>query len=237
MSLSKVPIIILLTFGFKKMLTPPHPPPSSDEAVPSTKIDIHGSRRYRFALGHLVQILVGAAEVIAIVGPRLPASPLLQKVLSLATLRSARPLNLRLNAISALGAALWIFGAALRLRTYQALGSFFRYEISIQKDHRLITTGPYSIVRHPSYSGLVLANIGWFLWNFADGSWVRETGVLGQRGGVLLLATYISAVILPTSLITLSRMSREDAALRKKFGVEWDRWASRVPYSVFPGIY
>jgi len=157
--------------------------------------------------------------------------------LSLAFFKAGHPKNLRLTFASSLGATLWLFGAALRIRTYGDLGSFFRYDISIQKDHRLITTGPYSIVRHPSYSGLLLANIGWFLWNFSEGSWVRESGLLSKSIGVVLLIAYIGFVILPTSIITLSRMSREDAALRKKFGAEWDEWARRVPYSVVPGIY
>ncbi len=37
--------------------------------------------------------------------------------------------------------------------------------------------------------------------------------------------------------LTLGRMSTEDAALKKRFGAQWDQWASRVRYMVIPGVY
>jgi protein-S-isoprenylcysteine O-methyltransferase Ste14 len=48
--------------------------------------------------------------------------------------------------LSYLGTVLWICGAALRLRTFRELGRFFRFEISIQENHKLIVTGPYAYV-------------------------------------------------------------------------------------------
>ena len=35
----------------------------------------------------------------------------------------------------------------------------------------------------------------------------------------------------------LLRMSKEDEALQKVFGDEWDEWARSVPYSLIPGIF
>ena len=54
--------------------------------------------------------------------------------------------------------------------------------------------------------------------------------------GRLLVVIYFSFVIF-LSLFALARMSKEDIALRNQFGKEWDDWAKRVPYSIFPGIY
>ena len=84
---------------------------------------------------------------------------------------------------------------------------------------------------------MLLTNVGWVLWNGAEGSWVRESGFLDSPYRRILLVLYALFVIFPTSAVTLSRMSNEDKALRKKFGKDWDQWAARVPYSVIPGIY
>lgn len=33
------------------------------------------------------------------------------------------------------------------------------------------------------------------------------------------------------------RMSKEDIALKKEFGNQWDNWARIVPYSIIPWVY
>ena len=180
---------------------------------------------------------MAAAEVAAILALIQPSSSLLQRILPFCTFKGGRPDRFCLTALSTLGAILWAGGAVLRLRTYRDLGRFFRYEISIQKDHQLITNGLYAYVRHPAYTGMLLTNVGWVLWNGAEGSWVRESGFLDSPYRRILLVLYALFVIFPTSAVTLSRMSNEDKALRKKFGKDWDQWAARVPYSVIPGIY
>jgi len=39
----------------------------------------------------------------------------------------------------------------------------FTFEMSIRKNHKLITSGPYAIVRHPSYVGVILVASGLML--------------------------------------------------------------------------
>jgi protein-S-isoprenylcysteine O-methyltransferase Ste14 len=63
-----------------------------------------------------------------------------------------------------------------------------------------------------------------------------ESGLRNTMLGRLLLMIYFSLAI-AISLFVLARMSKEDIALRNKFGKKWDDWAKRVPYSVIPGIY
>jgi protein-S-isoprenylcysteine O-methyltransferase Ste14 len=84
---------------------------------------------------------------------------------------------------------------------------------------------------------MLMANIGWFLWNGASGSWVRECGFFASSTGKLCLAVYAAVAILSTSAIPFSRMSKEDEVLKRKFGSQWDDWARRVPYLVIPGVY
>ena len=40
------------------------------------------------------------------------------------------------------------------------LGRFFQYQIEIQDRHKVVDTGPYRYVRHPSYTGIMLAIVG-----------------------------------------------------------------------------
>ena len=128
-------------------------------------------------------------------------------------------------------------GTWIRVMTYRHLGRFFRFEASIQKDHELIVSGPYAVVRHPSYTGLMLVFIGWFPWQLGKGSWVMESGLWDTTLGRILVVAYFGLIIFPISYFVLGRMSNEDVALRNQFGTKWDDWAKRVPYSVFPGIY
>lgn len=58
-----------------------------------------------------------------------------------------------------------ISGAYLRVLCYKSLGSLFTFEMSIRDDHRLVKDGPYQVVRHPSYLGLLLTMVGLFLWH------------------------------------------------------------------------
>ena len=62
-----------------------------------------------------------------------------------------------------------------------------------------------------------------------------ESGLWNTMLGRLLVVIY-SGVMIFFSFSALGRMSKEDIALRNHFGKEWDDWAMRVPYSIFPGI-
>jgi protein-S-isoprenylcysteine O-methyltransferase len=47
-------------------------------------------------------------------------------------------------------------GLVLRWASILFLGRFFTIDVSVAADHKVIDTGPYRFVRHPSYSGLLL---------------------------------------------------------------------------------
>ena len=55
-----------------------------------------------------------------------------------------------------------LFGAGLSLRWYSIfyLGRFFTVNVAIHSGHEIIDTGPYARIRHPSYSGALLAFLG-----------------------------------------------------------------------------
>jgi protein-S-isoprenylcysteine O-methyltransferase len=55
-----------------------------------------------------------------------------------------------------------LFGAGLALRWYSIvyLGRFFTVNVAIHSGHEIIDTGPYARIRHPSYTGALLAFLG-----------------------------------------------------------------------------
>ncbi|EAU89892.1 hypothetical protein CC1G_12896 [Coprinopsis cinerea okayama7 len=68
----------------------------------------------------------------------------------------------------------------LRLYCYKTLGPFFVFQLSTFPAQKLITSGPYSVVRHPSYPAFVLIILSGFLCVFAEGGWVRGSGILDE---------------------------------------------------------
>lgn len=51
-------------------------------------------------------------------------------------------------------------GTALRLWSIVTLGRFFRGTVHVQRDHQIVRSGPYRWVRHPAYTGALLAGLG-----------------------------------------------------------------------------
>ncbi|KAF8178476.1 hypothetical protein BJ912DRAFT_664497 [Pholiota molesta] len=167
-----------------------------------------------------------------------PDSQLATSVLAAVTLKGGNAPNLRITPINLCGAIMMITGSILRTVTYRYLGRFFRFKASIQEDHQLVTEGPYSIVRHhPSDTGLLFTHSECFLWHFGAGSWVRASGLWSTVVGKLVVLSFAGVVILGTLYRTLSRMAAEDQALQKRFGMQWDEWASRVSYMLVPYVY
>ena len=147
-----------------------------------------------------------------------------------------RAQNLVLTPLSMLGLGLGVAGSWLRWKCYQSMRSQFTGDLSIQKNHKLIKTGPYGFVRHPSYSGGLLVQFGRVCWFCSRGSWVRESGVLDTMTGSVFF--YGLALFLWTmAVFGVGRMGREDKELRRAFGDEWDEWARRVRYRLIPGVY
>ena len=59
-----------------------------------------------------------------------------------------------------IGFAVAIFGFLFREYSKYVLGKHFTYVLSVQSDHKIIKKFPYSMVRHPGYTGMILLNIG-----------------------------------------------------------------------------
>jgi len=59
-----------------------------------------------------------------------------------------------------IGAAVTLMGLLFSVWARAYLGRNWSGTVTVKQDHELITSGPYSIVRHPIYTGLLLAFIG-----------------------------------------------------------------------------
>lgn len=116
---------------------------------------------------------------------------------------------------------------ALRFWSSYHLGRHFTQEIGLRTNHKLIQTGPYSLVRHPGYMAIILgvgANHSWQYWLFdrsgvSWGKWPK---------GFLIL----SAVL--TVLGVGVRVRDEEKVLERGFGDVWREYRRKtwrfVPY-------
>jgi protein-S-isoprenylcysteine O-methyltransferase Ste14 len=59
-----------------------------------------------------------------------------------------------------LGVAILVAGSLLRRHCFRVLGAFFTGAVTIQEDHRVVDSGAYRWVRHPSYSAALLLVLG-----------------------------------------------------------------------------
>ena len=58
------------------------------------------------------------------------------------------------------GAAVALAGIALRVWSVATLGRYFTYVVKVTGDQPVIETGPYRLLRHPSYAGALLTAVG-----------------------------------------------------------------------------
>jgi len=114
-----------------------------------------------------------------------------------------------------LGVVLFAAGGVLRIWPVFVLGRRFSGLVAIQPGHTLVTGGIYSVIRHPSYLGLLVNSLGWGL---------------AFRSGVGVLLTALS--ILPL----LARIRAEERLLSTQFGAEYDAYRARTS-RLLPGLY
>lgn len=113
------------------------------------------------------------------------------------------------------GVALFAAGGALRLWPVFVLGDRFSGLVAIQPGHRLLTTGIYATIRHPSYLGLLISSLGWSL-------------AFRSMAGVLFTALLIPPL--------LARIRAEERLLGETFGAEYDAYRARTA-RLIPGLY
>ena len=105
------------------------------------------------------------------------------------------------------GAALTAAGLLFTVWARTHLGRNWSGTITLKENHELVTSGPYRFVRHPIYTGLLLAFIGSAL---ARGEWSGLVAV------ALAFASFWRKLLL------------EEQWMREQFGIAYDDYRRRV---------
>ncbi len=136
-------------------------------------------------------VLVGAATLIMVATPeplrrRLWPSPL---------------------PVVAVGFVLELCGIAFAIVAREYLGKLWSGRVTLKQDHRLVQSGPYSIVRHPIYTGLLTALVGVVVAH-------------GDVAGVVALPLYAVGIA--------RKIVAEEELLRGHFGAAYDDYRRKV---------
>jgi protein-S-isoprenylcysteine O-methyltransferase len=69
------------------------------------------------------------------------------------------PESMTWNAMTGVSLTLAVFGLLLRSWSVRTLGKFFTWHVETQSHQKVVTTGPYRYLRHPSYTGAYLTYV------------------------------------------------------------------------------
>lgn len=114
------------------------------------------------------------------------------------------------------GQALFIAGLLLRWWSIWYLGKYFTVNVAVHSDHRLVDTGPYRRLRHPSYTGalLIFAGLG-----LTSGNWAA-----------------FAFLVVPITIAFLLRIRVEEAVLEEALGETYRAYRARTQ-RLLPFIY
>jgi protein-S-isoprenylcysteine O-methyltransferase Ste14 len=120
------------------------------------------------------------------------------------------------TATGELGLSFLIIGILIRGNAIRTLGKYFTGTVLVKDDHLLIRSGPYKYIRHPAYTGALLAHFGlglsfsnWFALGFST---------------------------IPFMAVALYRMRVEEQALQEAFGSEYLAY-TQTSKRLIPGVY
>ena len=134
--------------------------------------------------------------------------------------------------------SLLYIGITIRLRAYTELGTNFTFRVAAPD--KLVTSGVYTHIRHPSYTGLLIVLVAYYL------LLIRPRGVLSCWAGVVgeeLVGEGRYAYVLPVvgfsvfiALFMVWRVKEEEAVMEREFGEKWRRYRAGTKKFV-PFVY
>jgi len=111
--------------------------------------------------------------------------------------------------VGALAIAIAAGSVALTLKAVRHLGKQWSIVARVRSDHKLITDGPYGVVRHPIYTGML--------------------GMLLASGLAASVGWGILAGLAVFALGTWLRVRSEESLLRGMFGRAFEEYRAKVP--------
>lgn len=106
-------------------------------------------------------------------------------------------------------------GLVVRWTAILTLGRLFTVDVAIHSDHEVVQTGLYRIVRHPSYTGLLIIFLGF---GVSFSNWLS-----------------ILVLLAPITLGVLNRVEKEEHALRSSLGPAYESYCERTKRFI-PGL-
>ena len=147
----------------------------------------------------VLRLLILAMTFVLLLSPSLPVGPLTRRFVP------------TYPAIRDLGIVLAGLGILLMIWARRHLGAYWSDKVEIKTNHQLISTGPYARLRHPIYTGMLVAVAGTAL---AVGEW------RGVAAFLLLLANYVI------------KARKEERILRQRFGPAFEEYDRRTGFLI-----
>ncbi|HXW47488.1 MAG TPA: isoprenylcysteine carboxylmethyltransferase family protein [Streptosporangiaceae bacterium] len=113
-------------------------------------------------------------------------------------------------AVAAVGLVVMLAGIVLRGWSFLTLGDYFTFTVQVSDDQKVVNAGPYRLLRHPSYAGILLICIGVGL---AGANWASLAVLVLLPLALLLYRIHIEERAL---LTTLGERYRDYALGRKR---------------------
>ena len=122
----------------------------------------------------------------------------------------------RTSAVFWIGLIIMLLGLSLRIWAVSTLGTSFRTTVETHVNQKVVKAGPYKLIRHPSYSGILLMCLGY---GIAVQNWL----------------SLVVAVFLPLSAL-IYRIHIEEVALLASMGSEYGEY-QRHTKKIVPWIW
>ncbi|KAG2040968.1 hypothetical protein BDR03DRAFT_947808 [Suillus americanus] len=237
---AKICLLLCATGAQHYALTPPNARPSVKEALNPTGVEVVTPWMHI-----LIKSIIGVcvlSDIILAYASGKESTPI-PKTLTTLLVRSDFCSNLDHTTSSPaliVGSCLSVIGSVIRIQCYSTLGRFFTFELSIRQDHKLVISGPYSIVRHPSYAAGLCVFLGILLCHFYTRSWlVSCSGVFPSldQGAKLTLGCISVGLFSLLYSVLWGRIEKEEAMLEGNFGDQWKSYVKRVPYKLVPWLF
>ena len=139
------------------------------------------------------------------------------------------------TSFESIGAIVCVLGCVLRLWSYQILDNLFTFDLAIRKNHKIVKTGPYRMVRHPSYTGMMMASLGFHMFHFSPNTIQALDLYLGSIGSWFIMIWVIASVVLSVYFFVI-RIPKEEKMMQNEFKESWNLYVKDT-WKLIPFVY